>query len=855
MSQENELENLEAETQSLLSQLRAPVAKKKLTTEVKYSGKQQLKIFKNKRTVKTDAFTADGTNKTNRNNSKKGTFSRERERIYDTADNYLPNPNVKSLVEENKRLRSQENLLGQNHSQPPEVASSNGSEGTSTSAEEEVDNLRKVYKGPALQLPQLSLTGRADDRPLSASSVRSERSLGPLSVRSWNGFADMETEFDLEDEFNYNLGAPLARVNSVAVANVSEVPTSENHINEKSNSIISASSTPRTPRASTKEQVLMQARQRHTADKKNLPMVPSAATVLQLSAASSMSGPALRDTNSAPTALLNPEELKQASLLRNDGKALFLPDGSANINLRDTVRQALRVTRFDSVSTIMAHSTNVLKQNNSNNNQEGLGATRRKNNLGSVGNYELGPLRHKAKELLLAANFAGKNKKNKRSSKRSANIGSGDCKLDELGRPRSLRDVSYGGFTTSSVLGAENDASLLQQMKKPDNVCFGCWSSGQGNQCAMHKTAVNDGSMSGIQSMLICRNWNLGALRYNYRSEEKQEVDSANRASLRWDAERQRFVVTYVSKHAIYRASNGVMERYDHGYALLRKWRAWVRSLVEDIRLGRAGYRTNKPSLLRLRKTLLNNAGVVKFTIQITKDIPVAPTTATCDMSFNNDRVAMDPDFPTNLNRRLIVEVVPQPAMLFQARAYDMPKRVRKRIRSFFMAPPVPDVDIYEASQQNDSLPYEGRLMRAFRLKDTPAVAAIYAARRKHQEQNRRTYLRKISQELAKQVMGRALFRLDACRGDRFRQAKVVERTKAVKIDTEVFGEFYCKRGRGPTNITVGGLSRLACVAQLVLTFIPQQYGRYIVINKRIVAPTHYIAAEAKTLVGILFFE
>ena len=804
MSQENELENLETETQRLLAELRTPVAKAPLSKQKSEHGSKK-KVSSKQPPLKWDGSELQEDVGAKEDAQNAALFERERGRITETADDFLPNPKVSSLLHEKKRFVDQQALL----------------RGDDTP--EAVQNAD--YTGPSLQLPDLQL-GKLDNRPLTAGSLRSERSAAPLSGRSWNGFADLESEFDIEDEFGYNLGAPLSRVNSKVISTDKPPTPSQQAAELDKRRVQSANSIrPRSRVIETKQAAM-----------------PTISAVLSLNKTSP--GPTTRDST-ASTAL-SAQESKDANLLRNDGKTLFLPDGSANVNLRDTVRHALRVTRFDSVSTIMAHDTDVL---NSGKSKKGR----------SQASYELGPLRHKAKELSLAANFAKGGKKKKRNLRRGQSSPDGNS----LSHPKSLRDVTYSGLDAGSVKNGrrknngassvddedEENASLLQTLKKPDNVCFGCWSAGTGQKCGAHSANINN--RSGTDSMLICRNWNLGSLQYKYRSEEMQELEMADKASLRWDPERQRFVITFVSKHAIYRATAGVVEGYDRGYSLLRRWRTWIRSVVEDIRLGRAGDRTSRPSMLRLRRTLLNNSSVVRFTLQIKEDIPPAPTTETRDISFNADRVAPDPDHPGDPVRRLIVEVVPTPVALFQARPFHMPPRVRARVRSFFMAPSLPVDEVAAAEQQqeeDDGLPYGGRLMRAFRAKDTNAVAAIYASRRRHRLHDRRTYLRATCRTLSQGIVARALFRLDSSRNDLLRQEKVVERTKSVKIDSQIFGEFFCKRGRGPTNITVGGLSKAICLAELILSFIPQQYGRYVVINKRVVAPQKYLALAAKTV-------
>jgi hypothetical protein len=472
-----ELQELEAETQSLLYAVRAPVARQPLATDkppLRWDGTSA-------RSPTNEAGGGDPATSPTATGTTTATFGRERQRIHETADDYLPNSKVTSLVQEKNRFRVQQELLRRESAdaQLGPLPAPTGGTG--------------LYRGPSLQLPKLHFAaGGVDDRPLSASSVRSERSLGPLSGRSWNGFADLESEFDVEDEFGYNLQAPLARVNSKVMEPPAFSPSSSND---------------------------EQQQQREQQQQLVRPRVLSAASILRLGATSpTPPGPtAHRNSTSAPTSL-TAQESKDAMLLRNDGKALFLPDGSANINLRDTVRHALRVTRFDSVSTIMAHDTNVLGGGNSN---KTAAASSSATTGSATTNYELGPLRHKAKELSLAASFAMGGKRGKKQRPPGSPLPL-DQQLDEHGRPRSLRDVSFGGFDAGSVDihhrvgngGGDDDASLLQQFKKPDNVCFGCWSSGNGNKCAVHQSSLN--GRKGSESMLICRNWDLGALRFRY---------------------------------------------------------------------------------------------------------------------------------------------------------------------------------------------------------------------------------------------------------------------------------------------------------------------------------------------------
>jgi hypothetical protein len=56
----------------------------------------------------------------------------------------------------------------------------------------------------------------------------------------------------------------------------------------------------------------------------------------------------------------------------------------------------------------------------------------------------------------------------------------------------------------------------VSSLGRPDSMCFGCWSAGSNRQCSLHEDP--NGKLKPSQTMLLCRNWDLGILRRRYRS-------------------------------------------------------------------------------------------------------------------------------------------------------------------------------------------------------------------------------------------------------------------------------------------------------------------------------------------------
>ena len=275
---------------------------------------------------------------------------------------------------------------------------------------------------------------------------------------------------------------------------------------------------------------------------------------------------------------------------------LFLPDGSATTLLRDTVRNALRVTRWDSVSTLLAH-------------QSLPDPVRREMKTKDAG-YSMKPTSRLGQGPQAQMMVGKAKKKNKKSRSGRGGGGSAD---DGIKGPPLLRNVAHGGYDANTLgekasratgarrlagdeVGDSADMEGLGEQitsglknKAGQMICFNCWSSGKGRTCSMHtdkysKTKVR----SGAESELVCSNWDLDSLSRVYRSEDLQELFAKKNSSLRWNNARGKFSTVVEAKHPVYRSLQSVMELCDRKYLLKRRMWNWLQSFIEQIRIGNA---------------------------------------------------------------------------------------------------------------------------------------------------------------------------------------------------------------------------------------------------------------------------
>ena len=113
----------------------------------------------------------------------------------------------------------------------------------------------------------------------------------------------------------------------------------------------------------------------------------------------------------------------------------------------------------------------------------------------------------------------------------------------------TIADMKHPGFNVRSPEG--NEAEDEKGPFEPGVMCFGCWSAGAKRKCSLHD---NGDALKPSQTMLLCRNWELGVLRRRYRSEEIQEIFMKKGSSLRYDVKRKAFLSVVEQRHQIYRS-------------------------------------------------------------------------------------------------------------------------------------------------------------------------------------------------------------------------------------------------------------------------------------------------------------
>jgi len=275
---------------------------------------------------------------------------------------------------------------------------------------------------------------------------------------------------------------------------------------------------------------------------------------------------------------------------------LFLPDGSPDIKLRDTVRNALRVSRFDSVSTLLASGPLARKVRNATAKmKKGVRGGNSANVVDKVRNMHEPYRNAQGKEA--APGGIGTKKAGFKIVKQGGNGNNATFASpkkpsktnQDMHGPPAMYEVSHGGFDTGERTErdemSDTDSTASSQLtsrsrqgsgkkRKKRQVCFACWSAGDDmvKRCDMHEEDDNAPDDGRDESILMCGNWNVHALRRRYRAEELQEVFAKAVSSLRWDLNRKQFVTVIECRHPIYRMINGLLEtlqkrksRMDHG--------------------------------------------------------------------------------------------------------------------------------------------------------------------------------------------------------------------------------------------------------------------------------------------------
>ena len=489
---------------------------------------------------------------------------------------------------------------------------------------------------------------------------------------------------------------------------------------------------------------------------------------------------------------------------------LFLPDGSPDVKLRETVRNALKVSRFDSVSTLLASGPMARRINKA---ARKSGIRKKQSHVPYSPGLKGGRSASSEDNSMVAVIVDKDNKPKKRSGKKKGSAAS------SFDGPPAMYEVEHPGFDAADPSGEEKARKSASDnaaprtatgKKKTRQVCFACWSAGDDmvKRCEMHNRELDEMEAAGKdvdESILMCACWDVNALRRRYRAEEIQEVFAKAVSSLRWDLNRKQFVTVVECRHPIYRMLNAFVLMLNKRKTRIDHARAWFRSIIEEVRNGKvksfSEEQANKSKMLKLKNSLLNFAWVQRAAKEVWKSHPRAPTT---EMEMSGLVGAAELRHTLNYGLLIVAPPTPVPVLLYRMRYYDLPAPVYCRVPkpSHVFSP-------YEGKEAKGTGFFENRYMR---------------------EDDGKAWLEQLSRTWSSHSVDKAVQEV-------YQSAPPVERyrTKYPRSVTIKYANFMRKQTK--KNLAMGGLPAIAILNQKVSTLIPPQYGNFVVIDRRSIAP------------------
>ncbi|KAF1318012.1 Acyl-coa-binding protein, partial [Globisporangium splendens] len=336
-------------------------------------------------------------------------------------------------------------------------------------------------------------------------------------------------------------------------------------------------------------------------------------------------------------------------------ETLFLTDGSRNSKLRDTIRNALHVSKFDSISSSTASNV-VLRRGTKSKRQRskapdddedangalsptkfaGAGSNQRRSGNNATRGRDIVPGKREAPmfvAMLVDANNAKQQPKQLRykdtaSMASPKQKGKDTTKVMANHHPPRIRDVVDPGFRGDLGSGSSSPKRVSPKKHSMDDaddrdddingdgsdatkstaVCFNCWSSSNGRGYELHCDPYEaNRKVKAAESALMCANWELDQLRRKYHAEEIQEVFMKQNVSLRYDKRLKQYVTAVECKHSIYRVVNQCVVSWNKTMRRKLHTRAWFCSFMEQLRAGRVPKAdASTPGLLKLKNTIQN---------------------------------------------------------------------------------------------------------------------------------------------------------------------------------------------------------------------------------------------------------
>ena len=205
--------------------------------------------------------------------------------------------------------------------------------------------------------------------------------------------------------------------------------------------------------------------------------------------------------------------------------------------------------------------------------------------------------------------------------------------------------------------------------------------------------------------------------------------------------------------------------------------------------------------MLKLKNSLLNFAWVQRAAKEVWKSHPRAPTT---EMEMSGLVGAAELRHTLNYGLLIVAPPTPVPVLLYRMRYYDLPAPVYCRV-------PKPS-HVFS--------PYEGK----------EAKGTGFLENRYMREDDGKAWLEQLSRTWSSHSVDKAVQEV-------YQSAPPVERyrTKYPRSVTIKYANFMRKQTK--KNLAMGGLPAIAILNQKVSTLIPPQYGNFVVIDRRSIAP------------------
>lgn len=297
-----------------------------------------------------------------------------------------------------------------------------------------------------------------------------------------------------------------------------------------------------------------------------------------------------KESSTRPSLISHPQideyESSDVEILENDDSffeiqdeknRLFFADGSSkNVKLRSVVAQALHITPFDSMSTLLAASS-------------GLDQSNIVPESPSVFNS------HQEKLIAMPMLKTKRSKSNKKKRKKDT----------KHVRESSSQELVLKDIPTSANESLSNNNGNIDHQ---ENTCFYCWSKGTCTDCLKiekEQACSEKGcEMKSSKNVLMCSKWDIDSLRRRYRSEQINDVERQSSMSLRFDKFQKKFCTIMEYKHPIYRLV--AQKSIQCNRKMRRIWRAnlWLKSFVDLVASGNVNGGVDCDRLFKSRFTV-----------------------------------------------------------------------------------------------------------------------------------------------------------------------------------------------------------------------------------------------------------